>query len=302
MYLQVKNAWGNNTKSIFDRMDWTITNSSTLNAVGNPSVSIGVISDNDLIVRAGQVRVLHFLGLNLDVHIQAQKPPLQTLMTTDKRCLTVMKCQRGNEGYCNPQSTEPVETVSQIQLGAYLKILPCVHNGTHPSQQMYQVNHNCSMEKLTNGVCDTPDCDFQVFRNDTGFCTGGVNNNQTQSPSVQEYEDDWSNITSPTSSPVISRSSSPSSEPTLRVNTPSPVTVIEAYYEPSVQPSVSPSVLVQPNNNVNSTTSPTPKPNNNDDDEHRVVFIIAMSLSAVALALSLVSGYLVWKRIRINFH
>lgn len=221
LFLQIKNA---SSAPIFERMDWTVTANTTLTSTFNPNISVGVISDNDLLVRAGDVRILKFPNLSTEVNTETR---IQ-FKTSNDRCITVMQCKRGDEGYCDPQSNEPVEQVSHIQLGTYLKLFPCgtANDSLAIAQHFYQINHNCTMEKLTNGKCDRVDCNYPVFRNDSFMCNG------------TDVDDDWHAINM-TEAPVASPSTmtptlSPSSSSgTLHTN---PPTLMETTYSPSPSP------------------------------------------------------------------
>ncbi len=215
MFLQIKNVTG--TSMLFERMDWFLEGS-TLSSVKNLNVSIGLISDNDLVVRAGEVRILPFSNLPTTHGVY----PTSRLETTLGRCVTVMKCLRGQQGFCDPYSDTPIDSEDEITLGQYLKLMPCKEGAV--SQRLIQMNHNCTMEKLTNDKCDNPDCNLQVFRNDSMNCHPTTT---TTRPSLR-----------PSLGPSPSPSPSPPDEWTL-VPSASP-TVIETYYEVTVGPTHSP--------------------------------------------------------------
>lgn len=258
MFLQLKNV---SAQPIFERMDWVINPDFSLSSTFNQNTSVGLISDNDLLIRAGTVRILRFLQLNTTFGFD-QWSTLQESSTL-RRCVTAMKCNRGPGGFCDTNSDDPIEQVGDISLGSYLKLNPCrlSDQGTPVmSQSFRQVNHNCSMEKLQD--CTKEEeydmCDFPVFIRQKNCSSPGDNSTLPPSPTP---------------------SLRPSPEPTM-----TPLELTEMTPEPSFsnQPSLQPSS--SPSSSPSKEPSPPPPPNNGDNGL-QVLSVLVMAVPIGLLVL-----------------
>jgi hypothetical protein len=232
LYLQIKNTLGN-VSSLFNRMDWQWFNEDSLHAWNNPEAKVGLVSKTNLIIRAGNVNLLSFL------------PQEQTrLETTNGQCVTIMQCQRKQLGFCNPNALIPVNDVKEIKLGSYLKLQPCLSPG-HPSQTLHHIYHNCSFSKLTNTLCDDPDCNLPEFAYDKGFCPAPSAAPSVTTPSVAP-----SVVPSaqPSAAPSVAPSALPSATPSAAPSATPSVTAPSA--APSAAPSTAPPSATAPPNQL----------------------------------------------------
>jgi hypothetical protein len=262
--LQLKNPLGYFiTGDAFNRMDWQWSKDSTISITGNTNVSIGQMSDSDLVIRGVP-----------ESHLKFAKKFTREIRTLDDQCVTVMQCQRGKLGYCNSDSDDPITKTSEVRHGTYLRLLPCfstrrmarnVTLSIHPSQALrhYQ-NLGCDNEKLFNTECDLP-CNKTIFANDRSYClteTKGPTTETTESPSS-------SPSTGQPTDPVVSLTRRPSAQPSVfdvpttsplgeyEIQTQEPTTSPSEEYERSITSAPTTTTMVNSTGNGTSMIQPT---------------------------------------------
>jgi hypothetical protein len=187
LYIQLKPITAQMSK-----INWYITENSTIQNVANPNTSIGVVGDNDLSIRAGNIRILRF-HFNISNSLQVQHR---------NSCVTIMKCQaRLGNNYCNPDSDEPISSLNELVPGTYLKLLSCCDNLNIAQRSFTFIGNNCGLLERYPSCID----------NSTTF-------QPTQSPATSQPT--TSPVTSqpttksPTRSPATSQSQGPTTSPT----------------------------------------------------------------------------------------
>ncbi len=222
--LQLKSRFNNLNATI--KIDWALVNETFVKFSGNETLYLDKAATT---TRAVLSRQTSGLVLNQTVKLNG----------TDL-CLTLMKCDVGPGGFCNPASIREVLSVPDIKKGSYLRFRECKSSSLAVSQH-FEIDppcaRNCTQAMLNNTKCDL-ECYTKECYYDGGYC----------------------NSTAPSLAPTTQPTTEP---PTIiATNAPSraPSTFTTGYV--SASPTPSPLLTDSPthNPNIHPISPPTPKP------------------------------------------
>lgn len=162
----------------------------------------------------------------------------------DSYCLTILKCNRGLMGFCDPYSIYRASDITDIKKGAYLSFRDCVKNDL---SQMFVIDPlckpYCTTEKLQNPYCDQ-ECNYRECFSDNYKC------NATWSPTRNPTTTYPTRMKTPKPTAFNGSTPFPTNYPNWK--SPSRNPTANPTFNPSVVPTRSPTVMP--------TFIPTPQP------------------------------------------
>ncbi len=202
--LQIKQRSTNIMKETDTKLRWDIWNTGIMFTNSKWNITLPMFIDK------------HALGTRAVVSASGEAIVSNTSIISSINsilCLSIMKCDPNQEGYCNPFSEQRVQTTQEIKKGAYLRFKPCSKD--HVSQT-FSLDPYCAVgcnKTQSDGICDVA-CDVAACFFDFNDCNG--TSNSSVSPTVDPPTTMAPTFAPPaiTAGPTIAPSTHPTASPT----------------------------------------------------------------------------------------